>query len=283
MRTENFVDQLGDSFSRLGSDIGDFVPRLVVALLLLLVGHWVAKLIRRLLTAGLNKIGAGRLTEATGLENTLRQAGTSGVALIGQVAYFLIFIIFVQIAAEVLQIDELTSMLNLLIAYLPLVAVALLVLFVAAAIANWAANVVRPFAESRNMGWVSSAVRIGVLIVGVLAAFDTLNFAPSVTSKIENTLLQYLPLAILGAATIAFGVGGINTAREWWTKLSPSNVERSMGRPATASSYGSPASATPGSAASGSAAPGSAAPADPPGQSLFGDEEPPSTEPRPGV
>lgn len=279
VRTENFADQLGDSFSRLGSDIGDFVPRLVVALLLVLVGHWIAKLVRRLLTAGLNKIGAGRLTEAAGIENTLRQAGTSGVALIGQVAYFLIFIIFVQIAAEVLQIDELTSMLNLLIAYLPLVAVALLVLFVAAAIANWAANVVRPFAESRNLGWVSTAVRVGVLVVGILAAFDTLNFAPSVTSKVENTLLQYLPLAILAAGTIAFGVGGINTAREWWAKLSPSNVESSMGRPA-APSYGSP---TPGSPAPGSSAPGTAAPADPPRGSLFGDEEPPPTEPRPGL
>ncbi|TDC47186.1 hypothetical protein E1212_25030 [Jiangella ureilytica] len=274
VRTENFVDQLGDSFSRLGSDIGDFVPRLVVALLLVLVGHWIAKLIRRLLTAGLNKIGAGRLTEAAGIENTLRQAGTSGVALIGQVAYFLVFIIFVQIAAEVLHIDELTSMLNLLIAYLPLVAVALLVLFVAAAIANWAANVVRPFAESRNLGWVSTAVRVGVLVVGILAAFDTLNFAPSVTSKVENTLLQYLPLAILAAGTIAFGVGGINTAREWWAKLSPSNVESSMGRPA-APTYSSPAP--------GSPAPGSPAPADPPSGSLFGDEEPPPTQPRPGA
>lgn len=272
VRTENFVDQLGDSFSRLGSDIGDFVPRLLVALLLLLVGHWVAKLIRRLLTTGLEKVGAGRLTEAAGIENTLRQAGTNGVALIGQVAYLLIFVIFVQIAAEVLQIDELTSMLNRLIAYLPLVAVALLVLFVAAAIANWAANVVRPFADSRNMSWVSSAVRIGVLVVGILAAFDTLDFAPSVTSKIENTLLQYLPLAILAAGTIAFGVGGINTAREWWRKLSPSNFDSPMGQAATAPSYDAPSYGAP-----------SDLPADPPGPSLFGDEEPPPTEPRPGT
>jgi hypothetical protein len=221
IRNVDFVDQLSDSFSELGSDVGDFVPRLVVALLLLLVGHWIAKLIRRLLTAGLDKIGAGRMTQAAGIEDTLRQAGTSGVALIGQVAYFLIFIIFVQIAAEVLGIDQLTSMLNNLIAYLPLVAVALLVLFVAAAIANWAGRVVRPFAESRNMTWVSTVVRVGVLVVGVLAALDTLNFAPSVTSKIENTLLQYLPLSILVAATIAFGVGGIKTAQQWWTKFAP--------------------------------------------------------------
>lgn len=214
VRTVDFVDQLVDSFSQLGSDIGRFVPRLVVALLLLLVGHWVAKLIKRLITLGLTKLGANRLTEATGLEPTLQQAGTSGIAVVGQIAYFLIFLIFVQIAAEVLGIEQLTNMLNQLIGYLPLVIIALLVLFIAVAIANWAARVVRPFAESRNMSWISTAIRVGILVIGALAVLDTLNFAPSVTSKIENTLLQYLPLSVLVAATIAFGVGGIGTARE---------------------------------------------------------------------
>lgn len=224
-RNVDFVDQLVDSFAQWGSDIGRFLPKLIVALLLLLVGHWIAKWVRRLLTAGLTKVGAGRLTEAAGLEGTLRQAGTSGVAILGQVAYFLILLIFIQIAAEVLGIDQLTTMLNQLIAYLPLVLVALLVLFVAVAIANWAARVVRPFAESRGVGWVSTLVRVGIIVVGVLAVLDTLNFAPSVTSKIENTLLQYLPLSVLVAATIAFGIGGIDTARQWWARLSPRNVD----------------------------------------------------------
>ncbi|NDL55526.1 mechanosensitive ion channel family protein [Phytoactinopolyspora mesophila] len=217
----DFVDELVDSFAELGRDVGEFIPRLIVALLLLLVGHWIAKLIRRLLISVLERVGAGRLTEAAGLEPMLQQAGTSGIRLIGQVAYFLIFLIFIQIAAEVLGIEQLTQLLSDLIAYLPLVLIALLVLFVAAAIANWAYGVVRPFAESRNMGWVATAVRIGVLVVGVLAALDTLNFAPSVTDKIENTLLQFLPLSILLAGVIAFGIGGIDTAKKWWTKLAP--------------------------------------------------------------
>jgi hypothetical protein len=221
VRTVDFIDQLSDSFSNLGADIGDIVPRLVVALLLLLVGHWVAKLIRRLVVAILTKVGAARLTAATGLERTLEQSGTSGVELIGQVIYFLIFVIFVQIAAEVLEISQLTSMLDRLIAYLPLVAVALLLLFVAAAIANWAAGVVRPIAASRGMAWLSTVVRVSILVVGILAALDMLNIAPSVTSKVENTLLQYLPLSVLAAGTIAFGIGGIGTAKEWWAKLSP--------------------------------------------------------------
>lgn len=217
----DFVDELSNSFADLGRDVGEVVPRIVVALLILLIGHWIAKLIRRVIVMVLDKVGAGRLTEAAGLEPTLQQAGTSGVRLVGHVAYFLVFLVFLQIGAEVLGIDQLTRLLSDLIAYLPLVAIALLVLFVAAAIASWAAGVIRPFAESRNMGWVSTAVWIGILVVGFLAAFDTLNFAPSVTAKVENTLLQYLPLSILVAGTIAFGVGGIETARQWWAKLAP--------------------------------------------------------------
>lgn len=221
IRTQNFVDELTNSFAELGRDIGEAVPRIVAALLILLVGYWIAKLIRRFVNALLEKVGAGKLTRATGIEPTLEQAGTSGVKLIGQVIFFLVFLIFIQLAAEALGIDELTQLLTDLISYLPLIVVALIVFFVAAAIANWAGGVVRPFAESRNMGWISTAVRIGILVFGALAALDVLNLAPSVVSKVENTLLQYLPLSILLAGTIAFGVGGIKTAQQWWAKVAP--------------------------------------------------------------
>lgn len=216
-----FVDQIVQSFKDLGSAIGEFVPRLIVALLIILVGHWIAKFIRTLVVKGLEKVGASRLTKAAGIEGFLQQAGTSGTALIGQVIYFLIFIVFLQIAAEVLGIDQLTQLLNQLIAYLPLVVIALIVVFVAAAIANWAADMIRPFATSRGMGWLATVVKVVILVIGVLAALDTLNFAPAVIAKISNTLLQYLPLSVLVAAAIAFGIGGIDTAKQWCAKLSP--------------------------------------------------------------
>lgn len=217
----SFVDQLLGSLAELGADIGRFIPRLIAALLLLWVGNWLAKFLRKWIVRGLEKIGAGRLTSAAGLDPILEQATTNGVTLIGQVIYFLIMLIFVQIAAEVLGIDQITALLSGLIAYLPLVVVALLVLFIAAAIANWAARTVQPFADSRGVSWVGTVVRVAILVVGVLAALDTLNFAPSVTAKVENTLLQWLPISVLLAAAVSFGIGGIDTAKEWWRKLAP--------------------------------------------------------------
>ena len=138
-----------------------------------------------------------------------------------QVLYYLVMIIFLQIATEVLGIDRLTVLLDTLIAYLPLVVVALLIVFVAGAVAGWAAGVVRPFAESRNMGWLAVVVRWAIIVIGALAALDTLNFAPGVTENIQATLLQWLPLSILVTGAIAFGIGGIDTAKKWWAKLDP--------------------------------------------------------------
>lgn len=217
----SFVDQLVESFEELGGAIGNFVPRLVVALLLLWVGSWIAGWGRRWIEKGLEKVGTAKLTEASGIEPMLQQAGTNGPRLIAQVVYYLVMVIFVQIAAEVLGIDRLTALLDTLIAYLPLVVVAILVLFIAGAVANWAANVVRPFAESREMPWIATAVRWGIIVVGALAAFDTLNFAPGVIENLQTTLLQWLPLSVLVALAVAFGIGGIDTAKKWWARMEP--------------------------------------------------------------
>ena len=217
----SFVDRLTESFKELGSGIGDFIPKLLVALLIIWVGSWVAGFARKWLEKILNKLGARKLTEAAGIEPMLEQAGTSGTRLVAQVLYYLVMIIFLQIATEVLGIDRLTVLLDTLIAYLPLVVVALLIVFVAGAVAGWAAGVVRPFAESRNMGWLSVVVRWAIIVIGALAALDTLNFAPGVTENIQATLLQWLPLSILVTGAIAFGIGGIDTAKKWWAKLDP--------------------------------------------------------------
>ncbi len=217
----SFFDRLIESFKELGTAIGNFLPRLIVALLLLWVGNWLAKWARRWIERILEKIGTKKLTQAAGIEPLLEQADTSGPRLVAQVLYYLVMIIFLQIAADVLGITRVTALLDTLISYLPLVVVAILVLFVASAIAGWAAGVVRPFAESRNLPWLASVVRWGIIVIGALAALDTLNFAPGVTEDIQTTLLQWLPLSVLVTAAVAFGIGGIDTAKKWWAKLNP--------------------------------------------------------------
>ena len=221
----SFIDQLVDSFSVLGRDIGAFVPRLVVALVLIVIGRWVAGWAKKLSERVLVRVGADRVVKAAGVDVALADAGTSGPKLIAQVLYFLVIVVFLQIAAEVLGIDRITALLDTLISYLPLVIVAILLLFITGAIANWAAGAIRPFAESRGFSWIDNVVRVAILVLGFFAAMDVLNFAPEVMANLQNTLLEYLPLSILVVVAIAFGVGGIETGRKWWEKyLDPENL-----------------------------------------------------------
>ena len=74
----SFVDQLVGSFEGLGGAIGNFIPRLTGALVLLWVGSWIASWGRRWIEKGLKKVGTARLTEAAGIEPMLQQAGPSG-------------------------------------------------------------------------------------------------------------------------------------------------------------------------------------------------------------
>ena len=39
--------------------------------------------------------------------------------------------------------------------------------------------------------------------------------------NLQTTLLQWLPLSVLVAGAVAFGIGGIDTARKWWSRLEP--------------------------------------------------------------
>jgi len=220
----SFVDRLVDSFKELGFAIGNFVPKLVAAILVFVVGRWIAGWVRKWAERGLSKLGVDRMAASAGIDGFLRQAGTTPVRLIAQVLYYLIVIVFVQVAAEVLGIDRLTALLDTLIGYLPLVVVAMLILFITGAVAAWAARMIAPFAESRQLPWLDDVVRYAIIVIGFLAALDTLNFAPEVMGRLQQTLLQYVPLSVLVAATVSFGVGGIDVAKRWWEKyLTPKN------------------------------------------------------------
>ena len=71
------------------------------------------------------------------------------------------------------------------------------------------------------MPWIAMAVRWGIIVIGALAAFDTLNLAPGVIENLQMTLLQGLPLSVLVAGAVAFGIGGIDTAKKWWSRSEP--------------------------------------------------------------
>lgn len=210
---DDFVDALTDSLAGVGSAIGEWLPRIFAALLVLLVGLFIARWIRRIVKRLLEVEALSGFLDKIGIGEAVRNSGYSVADLGATVVYGFLALIVLLITSQTLGIDALTELLQNLIAWLPQLLVALIILAVAALVADFVANLIKPWAERRSFGWVDNAVRIGIIIFGLLTALDYLGIG-----AITNTLFTVVSGAAGIVLAIAFGVGGIDTAKRWWEK-----------------------------------------------------------------
>lgn len=210
---DDFVDALTESLAGVGSAIGEWLPRIFAALLVLLVGLFIARWIRRIVRRLLEGEALSGFLDKIGIGEAVRNSGYSVADLGATVVYGFLALIVLLITSQTLGIDALTELLQNLIAWLPQLLVALIILAVAALVADFVANLIKPWAERRSFGWVDNAVRVGIIIFGVLTALDYLGIG-----AITNTLFTVVSGAAGIVLAIAFGVGGIDTAKRWWEK-----------------------------------------------------------------
>ena len=223
MLAQTFADGLRDGFVEVGSAVVNFVPRLVGALLILVIGWFLARMIRGALRKVAEKVGFDRLLDRSGVGEPIRNAGYTASGVITSIIYYMLMAVVLLLAAEALGVDELTNLLRDLISYMPRLFIAVIIMVVAAAIGTFVADLVRPLAQSQNLGWIPTAARTIVLAFGVIAAFETLDLAPVLVQTVVTAFFGALGIALGVAFAIAFGVGGIDTAKQWWSKLAPRN------------------------------------------------------------
>lgn len=215
----SFTDGVSQGLRNAWAGVIEFAPKLIGALIILLVGWFVAKMIRTLVERILTRLGLDRLLERAGLTGALQKAGYTASSLVARVVYWMALLAVLLMAADALNVETLTVLLAALLAYLPLVAVAIVIVVVAAAIGSFVADVSAPWAEAQGVAWVSKAARWTFIVVGGFAALNTLGVA----SDIVNTLFIAVVATTGVAMAIAFGVGGIKPAEEYWRKILPGN------------------------------------------------------------
>jgi len=218
---QTFGDGLRDGFVEVGSTIVNFVPKIVGALLILVVGWFIARFVRNVLRSLAERVGFDRLLDRAGVGETIRNAGYTASGVITSIIYYMMMAVVLLLAAESLGVDELTNLLRDLIAYMPRLFIAVIIVVVAAAVGSFVADLIRPLTASQNLTWLPTAVRTLILAFGIVAAFETLALAPVLVQTVLASFFGALGIALGVAFAIAFGVGGIDTAKLWWKKLAP--------------------------------------------------------------
>jgi len=180
------------------------IPSILVAVVLLVVGGVIAKIVGDLLT---------NLLEGTGLNKAskyLRENANVDINLAkvsGQVVAGLIILLFFVEALNALNLQILNTVGSAIIAYLPNIIVAGLILGAVFVGGQFLGTAVK---KSTNSTLASVLVKYLLIGFGVFMALDQLNFASSIVSQAFVLILG----AVAVAFAIAFGLGGRDFARK---------------------------------------------------------------------
>ena len=185
------------------------LPALIGALLILIIGYIIAKVLQGVVTRVLQSMGFEGWMESGGIKQFFERSQTrqTPLSILGKLVFWLVFFIAITMAVDTLGISAISDVLAQFIAYIPQIIAAILILVLATLLANFVAGIVRGATGSNIAG---SVAQYGIIVFAAFAALTQLGIAEGL---IAPTFLILLGGAALAAA-IAFGLGGQSVARQ---------------------------------------------------------------------
>jgi len=200
---------------------GVFLPRLLLAFLILIVGWMLAKAIRLLVVKALRAINFNVLTEHAGIDRFLKQGGIQAdtVGILGILIYWLVTLAALMIAFNSLGLTNVTELVGRVALFIPKVIVAVLILALGAYFARFIDNSI--MAYGKNIGledaeFLGRFARYAVLIFVVMIALEQVDVA----SELVRQSFLIILAGVVFAFALAFGLGSQQRVAElldkWW-------------------------------------------------------------------
>jgi Conserved TM helix len=200
------------------SKLATFAPKLIGCLVVFIIGLIVAKVLRRIVTRILSAAKVDSLVNRSGFGATLqRNSIGSPSELIAKVIYIGLVLLVVQLAMGALGPNPVSAALLSMIAFVPKIAVALIIVFVTGIVADKVGDVVRQVTGEQSYGTAVKKVAVAAIwLIGGFAALDQIEVARNVVDTLFKTLVSSLGAIVV----IKFGVGGVWAARDrFWPKV----------------------------------------------------------------
>ena len=192
-----------------------FVPKFLGFLLILGIGFFVAKAIEKVLDGILERVGFDRLVERGGLGTMLSRSTLDASSILARIAFYIAFLIVLQLAFSVFGANPVTDLLDGMIAFLPKLFVAILIVVITAAVATAVKTLLESFLSAFSYGRTLALIAAAAIwVIGVSAALNQIEVAP----EIVNGLFYAMLALVVGIGIVAIGGGGIQPMRERWQR-----------------------------------------------------------------
>lgn len=222
MSDGNVLATLEMSFRSLWHELLSYLPEIVLAIVVLIVGWIIAGSLKAIVERVFKTLKVNEALDAAGVDKLTQRAGYSLKAgqFVGTLVKWFVIIVFFIAALEILNLDQVNVFFReVVLGYLPKVIVAVLILLIATVVANVAAASVTAGARAAGFGasdMLGSVTRYAIIVFAVLAALSQLEIAP----ELVQTLFMGIVFAAALAFGLAFGLGGRDAAGKYIAKVS---------------------------------------------------------------
>jgi hypothetical protein len=220
MIVETWGNVLARSFQDLWNGVIVFVPQLIVAILIVVIGWLIGALVGRVVSQIIRSLRVDEGLRKAGVEDALARGGVvlNSGGFVGALVKWFIIVVFLVAAFDVLGLTQVTQFLQgVVLYYLPQVIVAVLILMLAAVIGDVTQRIVTTSAktaEIKSARFLGSFTKWAIWIFAILAALIQLNIATAFIQTLFTGIVVALSLAI----GLAFGLGGQEAAARFIEK-----------------------------------------------------------------
>lgn len=221
MLLQTWSDVLFYSFQQLWGGAIMFIPKFIIAIIIFIIGWVIAVTLDKLVSRIIRSFKVDKALQSLGIEEPLARAGfrlDSGAFIGGLVRWFLI-IAFLIASIDVLGLQQVNVFLkDVVLAYLPNVIVAALILVVAAFLANAMNRIVVGSAKAAGVPstqLLGGITKWSIWIFAILAALYQLGIAGIFAQTLFTGFVAMLAIA----GGLAFGLGGKEAASQYVEKL----------------------------------------------------------------
>lgn len=209
---EKISSVLLESYETFFNKLADFLPSLIGALLILILGWIIAKLIKTASIKLLKLIKLDVVTEKAKIDQFLKDGGSnkSAIDIIGGIIYWLIMLIVILSGLDALGLGVASELFNQIILYIPNVIVAVLALIFGVFLAGFISQVVSTYLANvgvSNPNAIGAIAKYAIILFVISLSLTQL----SIGEELVTNAFLLLFGAVCLALGLAFGLGG----KEW--------------------------------------------------------------------
>ncbi|KAB1913355.1 hypothetical protein [Micromonospora sp. AMSO31t] len=204
---------IGDALTDFWRSVLLFIPRAIAFIAILVVGWLIARAVLKIVDAALERVGFDRAVERGGIKRALERTRYDASDILAKLAYYAVLLFTLQFAFGVWGPNAISDLIRGVVSWLPRAFVAIVIVVIAAAIANAVRDLVSGALGGLSYGRVlADLTAVFILALGVIAALNQVGIATTVTTPV---LIAFLG-TIAGILIIGVGGGLVKPMQNRW-------------------------------------------------------------------